>query len=228
MAEVNEILMGMSLFEDIKPNEMDTILKCLGAKKTIFKKNKIIVTPGDRIGSFGIVLSGTVQILKEDVSGRQVILTALTSGDTFAEVFVCAGIKKSPVTVMAVTEAEVMFIDYSRVVHSCTNACEFHSQLIQNMLKVLAQKNLLMNRKISFLTLKGMRQKIASFLLAETENTGKEEFYIPYSRSELADFLNVDRSAMSRELSRMKEEGLINFSRNSFKILDKTALCLLI
>ncbi|MFO7160047.1 MAG: helix-turn-helix domain-containing protein, partial [[Clostridium] cellulosi] len=108
---------------------------------------------------------------------------------------------------------------------TCNNACEFHSRLIQNMLKVLAQKNLFMNNKITYLTLKGMRQKIASYLLSQIEKTGKDRFEIPYSRTELADFLNVDRSAMSRELSRMKKEGLIDFNRNTFSVLDKQALC---
>lgn len=225
MAKISDILLKMSLFEGIRPEELEAILKCLRAKKVTYSKNEFIINMGDRIDSFGIVISGTVQILKEDISGRQVILSALTAGDTFAEVFVCAGIKKSPVAVMAATEAEVVFIDYGRVVHTCNNACEFHSRLIQNMLKVLAQKNLFMNNKITYLTLKGMRQKIASYLLSQIEKTGKDRFEIPYSRAELADFLNVDRSAMSRELSRMKKEGLIDFNRNTFSVLDKQALC---
>lgn len=215
-----DILLQMNLFEGILSQELGAILKCLNAQKSHYKKGEFITVCGGEINSFGVILSGSVQVLKDDVTGRQTILSAFGSGETFAEVLVCSGIKKSPVTVLAVTEADVLFLNYAQVVRTCTNACVFHTKLIQNMLKVLAQKNLVMNSKISYLTIKGMRQKLATYLLSQYKVKGEMVFEIPFTRSELADFLNVDRSAMSRELCRMRNEGMIEFQKNGFKLLD--------
>jgi CRP/FNR family transcriptional regulator, dissimilatory nitrate respiration regulator len=221
-----DILLKMSLFDGIKPQELTAILNCLQAKKKHYQKNEMVTVSGGDIQNFGVVLSGSVQILKDDATGRQTILAALGAGETFAEVLVCAGVKKSPVTVLAVTEADVLFLNYAHVVRTCTSACAFHSTLISNMLKLLAQKNLAMNSKISYLLLKSMRQKLAAYLLEQCGTSQNTELSIPFSRSGLADFLNVDRSAMSRELSRMRDDGLIEFEKSRFKIIDKDGLYL--
>lgn len=169
---------------------------------------------------FGIVLSGISQVIKTDAAGRQMILSVLASTDLFGEVLACADIKKSPVTITAASKCEVLFIDFNRVVHLCSNACEFHSILIKNMLRVIARKNLELNRKINYLSLKGMREKLSAFMLDQAEKNGSMKFKISMSRSELADYLNVDRSAMSRELSRMKHEGILETDKNLFIIRD--------
>lgn len=220
------ILLNMDLFEGIEPQQLDAILSCLNFKKSRYKKGEAVTVSGGAIDAFGVVLEGTVQILKDDVTGRQSILSAVGPGETFAEVFLCAGIKKSPVTVIAATRASVIFLDYERVVRTCTSACAFHSRLIQNMLRVLAQKNLLMNNKISYLLLKSMRRKLAAYLIEQYGDAKSARFSIPFSRGELADFLNVDRSAMSRELCRMRDEGLIAFQGSAFSITDPKGLFL--
>ena len=224
----HDILLKMNLFEGILSQELSAILKCLNAQKSHYKKGEFITVCGGKISSFGVILSGSVQILKDDVTGRQTILSAFGSGETFAEVLVCSGIKKSPVTVLAATEADVLFLNYEHVVRTCTSACAFHSKLIANMLKVLAQKNLVMNSKITYLLIKGMRQKLATYLLEQYKTKGSAEFEIPFTRSELADFLNVDRSAMSRELCRMRDKELITFQKSVFRLLDIGGLSMVI
>jgi CRP-like cAMP-binding protein len=214
------VLLESSLFDCILAEEISAILQCLKAKKTHYQKNELISVCGDKIESLGFILSGSVQVLKDDAAGRQTILSVFRQGETFAETLVCAGIQKSNVDVLAATEADVLFLNYSQVVHTCTNACAFHSQLIQNMLKILAQKNLVMNNKISYLAIKGMRQKLATYIWEQYTSMGKPEIEIPLTRNGLADFLNVDRSAMSRELCRMKDDGLIAFQKNRFRLLD--------
>jgi CRP-like cAMP-binding protein len=219
-----EVLLGASLFDGILAEEISAILKCLKAKKMHYQKNRLISVCGDKIENLGVILSGSVQVIKDDAAGRQTIVSVFGPGETFAETLVCAGVQKSDVNVLAATEADVLFLNYSQVVHTCTNACVFHSRLIQNMLKILAQKNLVMNRKISYLALKGMRQKLATYLWEQYMSTGKPELEVPLTRNELADFLNVDRSAMSRELCHMRDDGLIEFYKNRFRILDPEGL----
>jgi CRP-like cAMP-binding protein len=214
------VLLHTSLFDSILAEEISAILKCLKAKKIHYPKNAFISVCGDKIDSLGIILSGSVQVIKDDAAGRQTILSVFGPGETFAETLVCAGVEKSDVNVLAVTEADVLFLNYSQVVHSCTNACAFHSKLIQNMLKILSQKNILMNKKISYLVIKGMRQKLATYICEQYMSTGNPEIKIPFTRDGLADFLNVDRSAMSRELCRMRDDGLIEFHKNRFRLLD--------
>lgn len=220
MEKYLEILKQVKLFEGIKGDELAAILKCLNAKTAEYSKRDIIFLSGDPVKSIGIVISGNVEIIKEDITGRQTLIAFLSEEDTFGEVMACANVQKNPYTVMAATEAKIIFIDYKKVVHSCTNACEFHSLLVQNMLKLIAQKSLDLSYKINYLLLKGMRQKIASYLTEQYLQQNNTIFNIALSRGQLADFLNVDRSAMSRELCRMRDEGIIEFWKNGFKIID--------
>jgi CRP-like cAMP-binding protein len=142
----------------------------------------------------------------------------------FAEAMVCAGISVSPVSVQSLSDLRICYIDYSKVVKSCGSSCGFHSRLIQNMLHILAVKAILFNKKLDYLLLKGMRERITAYLLDQSGSNGSLEFKIPFNREEMADFLAVDRSAMSRELGKMRSEGLIDFNKNSFVILDKKRL----
>lgn len=218
------MLLETKLFDCILAEEIAAILKCLKAKKVHYKKNRLISVCGDKIESIGVILSGSVQVIKDDAAGRQTILSVFGQGETFAETLVCAGVQKSDVNVLAAVETDVLFLNYSQVVHTCTNACAFHSKLIQNMLKILAQKSLVMNKKISYLVIKGMRQKLSAYIWEQYTSTGNPEIEIPFTRNELADFLNVDRSAMSRELCRMRDDGLIEFHKNRFRILNQDGI----
>ncbi len=218
MQKYLNVLKSVSLFNRINDNELEPILKCLSAEIKKHKKDSIIFIAGDKISSVGIVLSGQVQVIKEDIMGNRTILTELSSGEIFGEIFACAGIEKSPVTVIAMADCDVMFIDYKKIVTTCSSACAFHTILIENMLKLIASKSIVLNQKIDILSKRSTREKIMSFLLTQMEKSKDNSFTIPFSREELADYLCVDRSALSRELCKMRDEGLLKFNKNEFKL----------
>ncbi len=214
-----EILKQVKLFDSITEQELGPMLDCLGSKIKIFQKGDYILSAGDEVNSIGIVISGQVEIVKEDIMGRRTLISSLGQTDIFGEAMACAGIKKSPTSVLAGSRTAICFTDYSRVVTSCTSSCGFHSLLIQNMLKLMAHKNLFLNKKLDYLSLKSMREKLSSYLLDQYSLQRNTSFSIPLNREGLADYLAVDRSAMSRELGRMRDEGLISFERNHFQLL---------
>jgi len=215
-----EILKTVALFERISESDLEHMLKCLDSKQSAYEKNDIIFLTDDPISQIGIILSGNVQIIKEDYLGNSTILTELSVGDIFGETIACAGVIKSPVTVLAITQCEVLFIDYKKVVTTCSTACIFHTRLIENMLKLLASKNLMLNQKIELISKRTTREKLISYFALQTKQSKRNTFTIPFTRHELADYLCVDRSAMSRELSKMRDEGILNFKGNQFEMLQ--------
>jgi len=218
------LLSKAQLFEGISKEELESLLLCLGASFRSYVKGQYLISAGDTIRSIGIIMSGTVDIVKEDALGRRSIVNKLGPLDMFAEAMVCAGISISPVSVQSLSALRICYIDYHKVVRSCGSACGFHSRLIQNMLHILAVKAIIFNKKLDYLLLKGMRERITAYLLDQSAGSGSLEFKIPFNREEMADFLAVDRSAMSRELGKMRNEGLIDFRKNRFVILDKKRL----
>jgi len=219
-----EILKNVPLFAQIDERELNSLTKCLNAKHSSYEKGDFILSQGDSINGVGIILTGSVDIIKEDFLGKRSIMANLSAPDFFGEVFVCAGITTSPVSVVASQETEVMLIDYKRIITTCSSSCDHHNLLVQNMLKLIANKNLVLNRKIDYLLIKSLREKIAKYLIDFFSTNNSASFEIPFDRSELADFLNVDRSALSRELSRMKSEKLIDYKKKSFHLLKLEAL----
>ena len=218
--EYLSILTEVKLFNGIDTSALGAMLACLGTNFKTFDKGEYIFTVGSKVENIGIVIDGNIKITKEDVFGRQTIIESLGKTHLFGEVLACAGGEKSPVSVVAASKTVVCFIDFSRVATSCKNSCAFHAQLIRNMLGLLAQKNITLNKKLDYLTLKGMREKLSKYLLDLYESHKSANFTIPFNREELADYLSVDRSAMSRELCRMRDEGIINFEKNRFEITN--------
>lgn len=219
MKKYLDILKKIQLFIGISPDELLAMMRCLNANVRTYEKGSYIFHAGDAVTHIGILLSGGAEIVKEDAFGKKTIVSVLESTDLFAEVMVCAGNKISPVSVLVTERAEVLFIDYAKIVFVCDKACAFHHQLIMNMLKLLAGKNIILMKKLDYATLKGMREKLSAFLLDMYD--GEHEFEIPFNREQMADFLSVDRSAMSRELCRMRDEGLISFTKNRFRIIKQ-------
>ena len=226
MNSVNNIANTKHIFDVIKDNplwsrigytDFDSMFRCLEAKTVSYNKGDIVLLSGDLVSQIGLVLSGGVIIIKEDMDGNTAILTEIGLSDLFGEVFACAGIDHSPVTVQASEKSEILFFDYRKVISSCSSACIFHSRLIENMIKLLAQKNLLLNQKIDILSKRTTREKLLAFF---DINPGyARKFTVPYNREEMARYLSVDRSAMSNELCKMRDEGLIKFNRNAFEII---------
>ncbi|MCL2547980.1 MAG: Crp/Fnr family transcriptional regulator [Symbiobacteriaceae bacterium] len=211
------VLKDSPLFQGVSAGDFHALLDCLSTKTVNYAKDEIIVLTGDPITAVGILLSGGVRVIREDVDGRSHILVEFGSGEVFGEVFVSAGISHSPVTIQASLSSEVIFIDYQRILSTCGSACPFHSLLIANMLRLMATKNLMLNQKLEIISKRTTREKLLCYF--DLQRGAARRFTIPFNREELARYLCVDRSAMSSELSRMQAAGLIRYKRKNFEIL---------
>lgn len=218
------VLEKTSLFKGVDPSDLEHLMVCLGGFSKKYELGEYIIQLGQEVNHIGIILEGQAEVVKENIVGDRNIIAVLDPSHIFAEGIVCTTKRLSPVTVRTKTKAIVLFIPYEKVIITCGKSCGFHSQLIRNMLRVLGEKNYALNHKIDFLILKGMREKITLYLLEEARRSHSMAFNINLSRNDLAEYLNVSRSAMSRELSRMKEEKLIDYYKNSFKIVNYEAL----
>ncbi|MHC1750806.1 MAG: Crp/Fnr family transcriptional regulator [Cellulosilyticaceae bacterium] len=215
-----DVLKKVGLFQNIKEDEIIGLVSCLQGTIKSYEDETTIFSAGDLVSHMGIVLEGELEGIKETVAGDRNIVAMLYTGDLFAEGIVCTAKRKSPLTVRTKTKSIILFIPYERVTQSCQKACSFHVQIIRNMLRILGEKNYALNRKMDYLILKGMREKIVLYLLQQQQEQESLSFNIKLNRSELAQYLNVSRSSMSRELARMKDEGLIDYYKNGFKIVN--------
>jgi CRP-like cAMP-binding protein len=224
MEQYISLLSECILFKDISTQDVRPLLSCLNSYTKSYSSDEYVFFSGDEINHVGIILSGSAEITKESLAGSRHIMAFLKPANIFAEGIVCTPKRISPVTIRAKEATSILFIPYERITRSCGNSCNFHIQLIQNMMLILGQKNYALNSKIELLTLKGMREKIAAYLLTEYKNNNSLSFQITPNRSELAEYLNVSRTSMCRELARMKEESLIDYYQNSFKIVSPDGL----
>ncbi|MDR2492075.1 MAG: Crp/Fnr family transcriptional regulator [Coriobacteriales bacterium] len=219
-----ETLGRCALFDRVGPEHLIDLLGCLGALRHEYRKGTFVLAAGQPVRSLGIVLEGAVNVVQEDYWGNRNVVSHCVPSDLFAESFCCAGVKQLPVSVVATEQCEVLFIDFGRIINVCTNACSFHNGLVQNMLQVLAVKSVALTQKLEDVTQRTTREKILSYLsraaLAAGESGPDAAFVIPYNRQELADYLSVDRSALSAELSRMAQAGLLRYDRNRFELLS--------
>jgi len=216
MKNIYNVVKYNQLFYGIGDNDFEKMLYCMGAKIKGYDKGDIILLAGDKIYCIGLVVSGSVRVIEEDEKGNTIILAEIAAPEMFGEVFACVEIDHSPVTVQASEKCDVLFVNYRKAVTSCSSACGFHSLLIANMLKIIAQKNLLLNKKIDILSKRTTRDKLLAFFDAYRGDA--KQFTVPFNREEMACYLCVDRSAMSYELCKMRDEGLIKFNRNAFEI----------
>jgi len=207
------------LFQGIHFDDLLKILNCLSAKTVSYKKNEIILLAGDVVNIVGWVMSGCVRVIREDIKGEAGILAELPAPNLFCEVFACAELEHSPISIVASEDCEVLLMDYKRIPQPCNTACHYHNQLIINLLRAVARKSMLLNQKVEVLSKRTIREKILSFL--DTHRNGSRTVTIPYNREEVARYLCIDRSALSRELCKMRDEGLIRFNRNVFEMLQE-------
>lgn len=182
----------------------------------------MILNAGDHPEYVGVVLYGRVHIVQDDFWGNRSILAAVTSGDLFGEAISCAEADEFPVSAVALTTTTILMINYKQIITTCSSSCVFHASLIRNMLKILANKNLNLTRKIEHITKKTTREKVLSYLSEQALLSHSDSFEIPFNRQELADYLSVERSALSSTLSKMQDEGFITFHKHAFT-LNKTA-----
>lgn len=215
-----EVAACSPLFRGISGEDLEQVLQCLNAGTRRYPAGSVILSAGERAEQVGLVLEGRVQVVREEFSGSRTLLTELVPGELFAETFACApgDEKVLPVTVASVTESAALLLDYRRIVRACPNACPFHTRLIENMLEVLAEKNMALNRRLVHLSRRSTREKLLSYLEEQAALYGRSEFTIPFDRQELADYLCVDRSAMSTALSSLQAEGILKTRRNWFQL----------
>lgn len=207
------------LFAGIKPEDMKPMLQCIGYHLNQYSKGEVIAFEGDNLKHIGIVLSGSVDMVKEDLWGNKTMLIRTRKHEMFGETFACGNDNLAVVTFVVSEDAKVLFMPFSRVMHSCTMACEFHHRLIENMVKVIANKNRDLMQKVDVVSKRTIREKLLAYLSIQAQQQNSRYFEIPFGRVELAEYLCVDRSALTRELAKMKAEGLIDYDRNCFRIL---------
>ncbi len=219
MEQYFDLILQNPLFRDIGAEELNSMLGCLSAKIVRVAKGDPVFLEGDPAGFIGLVLEGSIQVVRDDYFGERTLLTHAEPGDLFAEAFSCAGVDAMPVSAYALRPAKVMLFDFQKMMTVCSNACGFHNRLVKNLLQVVAQKNLLLSRKIQFMSRRTTKEKLMAYLLDQAKQKGSAEFSIPLDRQTLADFLGVERSAMSAELSKLRQAGILECKGSHFKLL---------
>lgn len=204
------------LFRGMSEKDIECMLDCLAAKQQHFSKGDIIFQAGEVAQSIGLILTGSANIENDDIWGNKSILDNIGPGQVFAETYACVPGEPMMVSVVASEAAEVLFFNMSRGLQTCSKQCHFHNRLIQNLLTISAQKNLNLSRRIFHTTSKSIRGRLLSYLSYQATRQGSLQFTIPFNRQQLADYLSVDRSAMSNELSKMQKEGMLTVNRNYF------------
>lgn len=207
------------LFAEIQPEGLKTMLTCIGYHINTFQKGETIAFEEEHIRHIGILLSGSVDMIKEDLWGNKTMLVRMRKDELFGETFACGENNLSVVTFVVSQDAKILFIPFDRVMHSCTMSCVFHHRLIENMVHIIASKNRDLMRKVEIISKKTLREKILAYLSIQAQLQKSRYFEIPLGRVELAEYLCADRSAVTRELAKMKEHGLIDYDKNCFRIL---------
>ncbi len=219
MKKYMEILKKCPLFDGIDEENLIALLKCLGAFTKKYSKGETVFAEGEPARYVGIVLTGEVQIERNDFYGNRNIITKVPESRLFGEAFACAGAGKKTVYVTATKDSEIMLTDCNRIIHSCSNACEFHNRIIFNLMKILSVKNIELSEKVEIISARTTREKLMTYLLMTAKKKDSNIFAVPYDRQGLADFLGVDRSGLSVEISKLKEEGKLKCKKNEFALL---------
>lgn len=224
MKEFLPVLQSSPLFTGINADDLQALMGCLGASTVHIRKGCAVFSEGDPAKYIGIVLSGSVQIVQDDYYGNRSILAQAGPGELFAESFACANIPALPVSILAVEDSTVLCIDCCRITRSCSNACQFHNQLVLNLLQVVAAKNLAFHKKLEITAKRTTREKLMAYLMWQAKAQDRNSFTIPFDRQGLADYLGVERSAMSAELSKLRRDGIIDFDRSHFTLLTEVTV----
>ncbi len=206
------------LFRGTTADEVRNMLGCLESFTQSYQKGDIVYRNGEQIHYLGLVLSGSVNIENDDIWGNKNILNNVQSGKIFAETYACSPNSPLTVTVVAAEKSEILFLNVHRILTTCSSSCQHHNKLIHNLLQEMAQKNLSLSQKIFHTAPKSIRGRLLSYLSQQALEHGSQEFDIPFNRQQLADYLNVERSALSNELSKMKADCILDYEKNHFRL----------
>lgn len=219
MKDYFEFLTKTQLFAGISVKDIPILLERLKARVEKFTRDDYVRIEGDPADFIGIVLEGKIQILNEDYFGNRSITATFEKGALFGEAFSCAGVKKLTVDILSCADTDIMFIDSRYFLIGCGGGCEFQHTLLENLLKIMAKKNMLLNKKLQYSSHKTTSEKIMAYLHDQAKINHSPEFIIPYNRQELADFLGVERSAMSAEIGKLVKQGAIETKRSYFRLI---------
>ena len=219
MKKYISILKRTQMFSGVGENEIESMLSCLGARLYEFSKGEYVIRQGERLSDIIVLVDGNLHIQKDDYWGNRSILGQISVGEMFGEAYVAPDSGTVLNDVVAVEKSMVIFFDVKRILTTCSSACRFHNLVVQNMFFTISEKNRKLVQKLGHMSKRTTREKLISYLSEEAKKQKSSKFTIPFNRQQLADFLSVDRSAMSNELCKMRDEGLIEFEKNNFKLL---------
>ncbi len=220
MEKYFDLITQTPLFNGICKENLSSLLSCLSAKVEEYPKGSPVFLEDDPAGFIGLVLEGAVQIVWDDFYGNRSLLMLAKKGETFAEAFACSNLETMPLSGFAIQDCKILRLECKRMLTICTNACSFHNMLVKNLLQEVAQKNLILSRKVQFMSQKTTKEKILAYLLDQAKQNNSMEFTIPLDRQALANFLGVDRSAMSAELSKLRRNGVLDSKGSWFRLLS--------
>ncbi len=213
------ILKKTKLFSGVKEDEISSLLSCLGAKLCTYKKGEYVIREGEHLSDISILVEGKLHIQKDDYWGNRSILSEISVGEMFGEAYVSPESPAMLNDVVTLEDSIVIFFDVKRVLTTCSSACRFHAMIVENMFFAISDKNRRLVQKLGHMSERTTRGKLISYLSEEAKKQRSSVFTIPFNRQQLADFLSVDRSAMSNELCKMRDDGLLKFDKNRFELL---------
>lgn len=213
------ILKRTQMFYGVCENEISSMLSCLDARLKTYRKGEYVIRQGENLGAIMILVEGDLHIQNDDYWGNRSILGQIAVGEMFGEAYVASENSCLLNDVVAVEDSAVIFFDIKRIITTCSSACRFHTLVVQNMFFAISKKNRKLVQKLIHMSKRSTREKLISYLSEESKKQKSGKLIIPFNRQQLADFLSVDRSAMSNELCKMRDEGLLEFSKNRFKLL---------
>ena len=219
MKKYLEVLKKCPLFYSIEENDLLKMLPCLGAEVLSYDKKDTVFSEGSEAKNIGILLSGGVESVRFDYYGNKSIINKINPPEVFGEAFACAESKSLPISIVAIDNSEIMLINCSHILHTCSNYCGFHQQLIYNLMKDLASKTVIFHQRIEVTSKRSTRDKLLAYLDIVSKQKNSSSFTIPFNRQELADYLEVERSGLSAEISKMRKEGILESYKNHFKLL---------
>ena len=214
------MLKKTQLFAGIGEGEIRGMLHCLGARPATYKKGEYLLRQGEHVSEMLLVAEGVLHVQQDDYWGNRSILTSMGAGEMFGEG--CAASAGSVLLndVVAAEDSTVIFFNVKKMLTTCSSACRFHTMVVQNLFYAISEKNRKLMQKLEHISKRTTREKLISYLSEEAKKQNNAHFTIPFNRQQLADFLSVDRSAMSAELSRMRDEGLLEFNKNRFQLIE--------
>lgn len=212
-------LIHCPLFDGISSEDLPGMLHCLGARSMSADKGSTILEEGSQAKDVGILLSGSAQMIRTDYLGNRTILSNVMPGELFADSFSCSRSGILPVDIVARENCEYLLLDCRRIMTTCSHACAFHSQMIFNLLQIVADKNLALHQRAYITSGRTTREKLLTYLLMQAKEADSATFSIPFDRQGLADYLEVDRSGLSAEMSKLKKEGILDYYKSDFRLL---------